>query len=467
MTGAVIAAPDTGTAPTAGAGSSAKGSITAGQWAQDVLALDDTGGAPVIFALADKRHRHLPRGQDFAAWADSWAGRPKSVFRRGHFPRGRAARRRTQANSKRYMWTLTATPMILRSTPTRSPQCGHSGNSRGRLAFLLATSSNSGRGVHGYWALNEPIGAAEYVALSNRLAQLAKTHGLLIDPAVMGDAARIMRLPGTVNSKNGAVCAASRTGAKFYSPADLDRLLPAAVIGTASRSFTADQTGINADVTGADFAPADAQRMVSECGALGDVVASRGDVLEPLWRAMLGAVKFATDGESVAHEMSRGDPRYSHAETQAKLDAWKTGPTTCAEFAKHAPKACEACKHKGKITSPIQLGRTAQGTTGTAGTASTADVPLGGGVDAGARRCAPRVGCCDPRSANPGRNARRGQARAGLSRRSGIPADAQWPTRPRRKERRQGAATRRSVACTSGVQEVRGCGIRAGRVGRS
>ena len=71
---------------------------------------------------------------------------------------------------------------------------------------------------------------------------------------------------------------------------------------------------------------------------------------------MLGVVKHCTDPEQNAHDHSRGHPGYSPDETEAKLDAWTAGPTTCAEFEKHEPAACAGCEHRGKIKSPIVLG---------------------------------------------------------------------------------------------------------------
>ena len=55
----------------------------------------------------------------------------------------------------------------------------------------------------------------------------------------------------------------------------------------------------------------------------------RGAVNEPLWRNMLGVVKYTTEGEPLCHEWSQGDPRYDEEETQRKIDKWTAGPTLC------------------------------------------------------------------------------------------------------------------------------------------
>jgi hypothetical protein len=103
--------------------------------------------------------------------------------------------------------------------------------------------------------------------------------------------------------------------------------------------------------------PSDVRKILSQCAALRLASDKRGaNTPEPLWRAMLGLVKHCIDGDRVAHLMSQGHANYSVAATQEKLDRWKVGPTTCEKFAEQT-SACAACQHKGKITSPIQLGK--------------------------------------------------------------------------------------------------------------
>jgi hypothetical protein len=60
------------------------------------------------------------------------------------------------------------------------------------------------------------------------------------------------------------------------------------------------------------------------------------------------------DGERFYLDML--DPEWRDA-GQAKLDRWTAGPTTCAHFESINRRGCDSCLHKGKITSPIQLGR--------------------------------------------------------------------------------------------------------------
>jgi len=66
----------------------------------------------------------------------------------------------------------------------------------------------SGRGWHGYWLLEQPLrlegpNRDHSVAL---VKAINRTLADCLDGDAVGDLARVMRIPGTVNPKNGAVC---------------------------------------------------------------------------------------------------------------------------------------------------------------------------------------------------------------------------------------------------------------------
>jgi hypothetical protein len=114
------------------------------------------------------------------------------------------------------------------------------------------------------------------------------------------------------------------------------------------------RTGINADVI-VEGPPKDFRLIIQECAALARVARTRGCVEEPYWRAAIGVAKHCVEGDKVAHYISSGYAGYDHGETQRKLDNWKTGPATCAEFSKHCGD-CKGCPQWGNIKSPISLG---------------------------------------------------------------------------------------------------------------
>lgn len=335
--------------------------IDAAAFARDVLALDDPDCLPVVWTLDDKATRRAPVGQDFGAWVNGFDGRSDTYVSMATFPRGARRTAEHAGRLKSLFFDLDCEPGKAGKYESKEDAI------RAFVGFLKKTGLRathlvrSGRGVHAYFALATSIDAATYVDLSSRLAALARREGLLFDPAVMANAAQVMRIPGTINSKNGATCTATRLHAHdFYSVDAIAALLPSVApdAGPPAATGRAFDASVKAEVIAGDSRPSDPQTVIAECPAMGEVARTRGDVPEPFWRAMLGLAKHTTGGADMAHQLSEGYAGYDFAETQRKIDGWKTGPTTCTEFGKHT-KACETCPHSGKIKSPIVLGYSA------------------------------------------------------------------------------------------------------------
>lgn len=220
------------------------------------------------------------------------------------------------------------------------------------VGFKPSYVVSSGEGLHVYYCLAEAVDPATWHALATGLGQLALDRSLLVDPTVTTDTARILRPIGTLHGNGKVVSVIGRTGVVFGIQ-DFRDLLPAKPVARPSASYDAS---INDELNlGYDGPPSSAFKITQHCGALREVATSKGDVQEPLWRAMLGLVKRTVEGIDVAHEWSSGYDGYDAHETERKFDAWTAGPTTCGEFAKHS-EACRACQYAGKIKSPINLG---------------------------------------------------------------------------------------------------------------
>ncbi len=215
-------------------------------------------------------------------------------------------------------------------------------------SYLIA----SGEGLHIYYCLAADIKPDAWMALAEGLSQLAAEHGLKVDPTVTKDTARILRPPGSLHGNGKRVTVLKRTG-RVYQPDEL----PSAVVLPAP-SAAPRRSSINDDIVGSGAfqgPPSSALKVAEHCGALREVAASRGDVAEPLWRAMIGLVKRTVEGLDIAQEWSSGYDGYDGYEVERKFNAWSTGPTTCGEFAKHS-SACASCAYRGKVKSPINLG---------------------------------------------------------------------------------------------------------------
>jgi hypothetical protein len=107
------------------------------------------------------------------------------------------------------------------------------------------------------------------------------------------------------------------------------------------------------------FPPANAHMIADRCAQLRAMRDTSRQLPEPLWFACLGLLAFCKGGDEIAHEWSKGDPRYRFAETQSKLDRKRemSGPTTCIAIQDIDPKGCDVCPYAGKITTPVELGR--------------------------------------------------------------------------------------------------------------
>jgi hypothetical protein len=60
---------------------------------------------------------------------------------------------------------------------------------------------SSGGGYHIYWPFTEDVETAKWKPLAESLKRLCKQEGLVIDWNCTADAARVLRIPGTVNLK--------------------------------------------------------------------------------------------------------------------------------------------------------------------------------------------------------------------------------------------------------------------------
>lgn len=235
-----------------------------------------------------------------------------------------------------------------------------------KLKLPRPTIVNSGRGIHVYWPLTEPVPRDSWVPMAERFKALCQKEKLVIDPSVPADAARILRVPETHNYKDTPPTPVHIVGApantvtfeafcallggddddgvlkspKRYTPREADAMMQA-LTGSITNRFktilikTMEGTG---------------------CAQLGEVVMNQENVSEPLWRAGLSIAKFCVDGEKAIHRISDKHPEYTPARTEDKASQIK-GPYLCTRFDEYRPGVCSDCKYWGKIKSPIVLGR--------------------------------------------------------------------------------------------------------------
>lgn len=219
----------------------------------------------------------------------------------------------------------------------------------------------SGNGIHVYWPLHEMVDAETWKRYAQGLKHFAHNNTLEVDRARTADLASVLRTPGTHHRKN--VVKVVQVG-ELVGPYELkqfDCFLEGGTRGQRIKgkkqkgtvpSIIAAAANIYGDV------PTFAEPIVRSCRQLARLASSNGNLPEPDWYACIGVLSSCSDGSKYAHHWSSGYSGYNHKETQERLDRAKEfGPTTCAKFEDVSPQGCEGCQFKGKITSPIQLGR--------------------------------------------------------------------------------------------------------------
>lgn len=204
----------------------------------------------------------------------------------------------------------------------------------------------SGYALHVYWPFTENVSPELWKEYALGLKTLCKGMGLHADPSRTSDIASILRPIGTHNRKN-------PLDPRIVSWAgDIEAYDPNifSFLRTKKPSWKNTREGMEPN--------ANPYQIASQCAQMRRFRDTQGLMPEPDWKACLGVLAFCDKGDAVAHEWSQGDARYSPQETTQKLEASRvlTGPITCAHF-ELLNDLCKGCLFKGRITTPVQLGR--------------------------------------------------------------------------------------------------------------
>lgn len=221
---------------------------------------------------------------------------------------------------------------------------------------------DSGNGVHAYWPLTKDIKAATWVKVATALKSALAHAGVIADPSRTADFASILRPPGAINRKNGdAKEVKVRALCEPCEPADLAAKLSAYVKANQVKMIKdapVKERSKNSDLM-MEFPQVDTSLdvIVTKCAQVAAMRAEKGDIGYEHWRGVAGLAKYCTDGEALMHNWSEDYPGYTYEETQAKIDTWTMAPTLCEFFEKCNPDGCLGCEFKGKIKTPMVLGR--------------------------------------------------------------------------------------------------------------
>lgn len=210
----------------------------------------------------------------------------------------------------------------------------------------------SGMGFHVYWVLTDPVGPSVWQPVAQALKDAALLNGLIIDPKVTADAARILRPICTMHTKSGKEVKII-LDAEPVSINYIIKKLPVATIQPRKTTIL-DNLAVRPESP-----PAIAGIIANKCKQVRQAINKPDAVSEPQWYSLMGVAAYTEEPEHTAIEWSRGHPQFSEAAAIAKMEQWKTnttGPATCAGLESANPGGCHGCPFKGKITTPVKLG---------------------------------------------------------------------------------------------------------------
>lgn len=225
---------------------------------------------------------------------------------------------------------------------------------------------DSGRGLHVYWPFDHDVGKAEWLPLAKALKKAAVENELHIDPVCTADAARVLRVPNTLNYKN----IENPVGVKILTfgnkhPINLYREAlqryfieeKPAVLATRELDPLTKMLMGNYESEFAKIARKSLGGTGTGCAQIKHALEESATLYEPLWHAALSIAYRCSDADAAIHKLSRNHPNYDPDETDRKAQG-TAGPRTCDWYRNESGNgaACEGCTHK--ITSPIQLGKT-------------------------------------------------------------------------------------------------------------
>jgi hypothetical protein len=244
-------------------------------------------------------------------------------------------------------------------------------------AFVIETGLpepvriDSGTGIQAYWLFEEHIPVETWKPYAEKFKDFCIEKGLLIDPSVTADTARIMRCPDTFNHKT--------------TPPNPTRVLSeieqydfgmfqtflgeietvpslSAILADAPKGLDDDTAAFrdNFEYVFEDIAVKSLEGR--GCNQIKHILEQAATLAEPLWYAGLSVAVRCIDGAQAIHTMSEDHPSYNREETERKAQQSLNNATwahSCKSFEKENPEGCVGCPLRGRLRSgsPIDVGR--------------------------------------------------------------------------------------------------------------
>lgn len=234
----------------------------------------------------------------------------------------------------------------------------------------MLVRSGSG-GVHVYWCFDTLVDTKTWQQLADALKRACEYHKLKCDPAVTADAARVLRVPGTLNHKTNPptlVTLDTPDAVRIYTVATLTGVLHNFMQASKAKAQAATGGGSVSSAWGQNFQggvdeksfpPLPIDQIAINCPMTAATLADGGAGKdEPAWSNDMYLAAFTSDPTDAAHRLSKGHDDYDPAETDKKLAekqaaiAAGMGWPRCKIFT-HA--ACQTCPLRAQDKGPIQF----------------------------------------------------------------------------------------------------------------
>ena len=226
---------------------------------------------------------------------------------------------------------------------------------------------DSGGGIHAYWVMDRDIAYEEWKPYAEKFKKLCASY-IIIDPNVPADAARLMRCPTSLNYRYDPPFEAKVIsedlpiydfdefkeflGQEQEEPTtdDIIASLPKGLDDETRKMLKMDNFSFNFDEL------ADRSFEGTGCAQVRYALENEETLGREMWAGVLTLAVHCEDGDEAIHKMSSGHPDYSYENTEKTARSFEA-PRTCEWFADNFPERCEGCPHRGRIKTPIVLGR--------------------------------------------------------------------------------------------------------------
>lgn len=230
---------------------------------------------------------------------------------------------------------------------------------------------DSGGGFHAYFAFDRDVTIDEWVPMAGRLRAACEEFGLQCDHTTTIDAARILRLPGTLNNKPEYVATGNPPMVRILQagvatdPALVVAHLPHAAPLYTNAFVPAALRGRASELQANLHQPYFLRDTLKQCPGLLAMLGDGGArAPEPLWKATLDLINKADDPEEVKVRVARALSAGHHGFTEEgfarkwqQVKQQNYHPPTCSRMAAAGMAECASCPLRGRISSPLVLGR--------------------------------------------------------------------------------------------------------------